>query len=90
MLEVLGWFGAICFAICGLPQCIKIFKTKSATDISWLFLILWLIGEVLTTYYVLVTNIKSNIYQYPLLINYAFNFLVLVGMIYGKIKYSKS
>ena len=87
MLEVSGWIGSIMFALCGLPQAIKIWQTKSANDLSWMFLVMWAIGEVLTSSYVLITNIKLNNYQYPLLINYILNGIVLIYLIYGKIKY---
>jgi len=48
--EIIGWIGNILFAICGIPQVIKTFRSKSAKDLSLLFLWLWFSGELLTFY----------------------------------------
>lgn len=46
MIDFLGWFGAICLSICGLPQLVKTLRTRSVRDLSPLFLGVWLLGEV--------------------------------------------
>ena len=77
MIEAIGWVGAACFAVCALPQAIKSYKEKSSKGISLLFLFLWVVGEVLTLIYILKTS-----KQWPLIINYVFNLMCLVVIIY--------
>ena len=87
MFEVIGWIGAACFSFCGLPQAVKTYKTKSAKDFSWCFLGMWLNGEILTFLYVVVKNVEVGVYQYPLLVNYVLNFLIVLYLGYAKFIY---
>jgi uncharacterized protein with PQ loop repeat len=80
MIELIGWLGAFCFAICGLPQAIKCYQTKRADDMSWLFLILWGLGEVCMIGYT-VLALDSNAL---LLANYLANGAFLSVIIYYK------
>lgn len=90
MLEIIGWVGTFLFSFCAVPQCIKTFTTKSAKDISWMFLGMWFFGEIMTFAYVLVKNMRVDDYQIPLLVNYVFNFLLLCFLISCKVKYDGS
>lgn len=85
--EVLGWIGASAFALCALPQAIKVYVDKDASGLSWLFLILWATGEVLTWTYVIIHNILNDLFQLPLHLNYFFNFIILIYLMYGKVVY---
>ena len=76
MIEVIGWIGGICLAVCALPQAIKSYRTKSSGDLSLSFVLLWLVGELLTVAYILTTTM-----QWPLLINYSINILCLLVII---------
>jgi uncharacterized protein with PQ loop repeat len=87
--QVLGWIGAILFAICAVPQVIKTYKTKEADDLSWLFLLFWIGGEILTFIYIIIDDISLNITHYPLYINYVFNILLVMYLLYAKAKYKK-
>jgi len=87
--EVLGWIGAFFFAICSIPQAIKIWKTKKAKDLSMQFLLYWAIGEINMWLYVGIIDYVGNTVRYPLHANYFFNSLLLVYLIYGKIRYGK-
>lgn len=80
-LELTGWLGAALFALCGLPQAWKTFRTGKADDISWAFLGMWGGGEVLTTVYVVG---RTQWTQLPLLVNYALNTAVVVYLLYAK------
>ncbi|MBN2890248.1 MAG: hypothetical protein JXL97_00135 [Bacteroidales bacterium] len=82
--EVIGWFGAALFAICALPQAIKTFKTKKADDLSWLFLLLWFFGEIFTFAYLIIDDIKINTTHFPLYINYFFNTVIVIYLMYAK------
>lgn len=83
-MELIGYIGSIMLAICGLPQAIESFKTKSSDGLTWGFLALWFFGEILTFIYVLP---KMDL---PLLINYSANIIFLLIIIYYKIKPQKS
>lgn len=79
MLEVIGWIGAICFAICGLPQAIKCFRDKHADGLDWFFLILWFTGEICMLIYILPELLI------PLIVNYFANLMFVMVIIYYKI-----
>ena len=53
---MIGLLGGIITTCGGLPQIIKITQTKSADDLSWGMLILWLTGLSMTLGYGLYTN----------------------------------
>jgi uncharacterized protein with PQ loop repeat len=79
-MELLGWGGALCLAFCGVPELIKTVKTKKCS-IGWGFLILWGLGEVFT----LVPVIGNNLGAY-LTFNYTLNILIILILIYYKVK----
>jgi uncharacterized protein with PQ loop repeat len=83
----IGWLGAFLFAICAVPQVIKTWKTKKADDLSWLFLLFWFFGEILTLTYIIIDDILLGIYHYPLYFNYILNILLLFYLIYAKAYY---
>ncbi len=87
--EYIGWIGAFLFAICALPQAIKTFRTKKADDLSWLFLVLWFLGEFFVFTYLIIDDIKREITHYPLYINYVFNTVIVIYLIYAKKTYIK-
>ncbi|MFA6089485.1 MAG: PQ-loop domain-containing transporter [Candidatus Woesearchaeota archaeon] len=83
----LGWVGAFFFAICAVPQVVKTWKTKRTKDLSWLFLIFWLLGEILTFVYILIDDYLLGIKHFPLYLNYAFNIVLVLYLIYAKMRY---
>lgn len=87
MHEYIGWVGAFLFAICGVPQVIKTWKIKKADDLSWLFLLFWLFGELLTFIYIIIDDTQHGLTHYPLYVNYIFNIIMVVYLIYAKKKY---
>ncbi|MFP4514733.1 MAG: PQ-loop domain-containing transporter [Parcubacteria group bacterium] len=80
----IGWIGAFLFAICAVPQVIQTWRTKKAGDLSWLFLIFWLLGEILTFTYIVIDDILLKITHFPLYINYLFNIILVLYLIYAK------
>jgi MtN3 and saliva related transmembrane protein len=78
--EIFGWLAALCFSISGLPQAIKSYRDKHSDGISWAFLILWLLGEIFATLYVLPRM------DVPLLVNYFVNGIFIAIIIYYKTK----
>jgi uncharacterized protein with PQ loop repeat len=86
--EIIGWIGGFLFSICALPQVIHTWKTKDTKGLSMLFLIIWFAGEILSFFYVISKDIMTNVYHFPLYLNYALNIVLIVYLFYAKIKYS--
>ena len=82
MIEVIGWLSAICLGFCGLPQAYKTWQTKRAKDISWLFLLLWLAGELLGAIYIL----SLDKLPLPIFMNYIANIIVIMVILRYKNK----
>ena len=86
--NIFGWVGAFLFTICAIPQVIKTYKTKKADNLSMWFLLFWLGGEIFTTFYIIIDDILLGITHFPLYINYVFNGILVLYLIYAK-KYYK-
>ena len=80
MIDNIGWIGSILLAFCGLPQAIESYKTKSSEGLTWGFIGMWFIGEIMTIIYILPQMVL------PLLFNYTANVIFLSIIIYYKIK----
>ena len=80
MTEIFGWIGAVCFAICGIPQAYKSYKDGHSRGISNGLLTLWMIGEISMVIYILPKG------DAPLLLNYFGNILSVGTIIYYKVK----
>jgi uncharacterized protein with PQ loop repeat len=65
-----GILGAFAFAINLLPQLIKCYKEKSASQISVGFLILAFMGNICSAVFVFYTNYVTGLWQYPIFFNY--------------------
>jgi uncharacterized protein with PQ loop repeat len=65
--EAIGWLGAVLLAFCGLPQAVQSWRTGSSAGVSWGFIAMWGIGEVLTLAYVFPMS------EWPLVFNYTAN-----------------
>jgi uncharacterized protein with PQ loop repeat len=83
----IGWVGAFFFAICAIPQVIQTWKTKKADGLSPLFLLFWLLGELLTFGYIITDDILLHITHFPLYANYTANILMVLYLIYAKFHY---
>lgn len=81
ILDVIGWIGSSLFSLCALPQTIKVWKDKHGNGLSWVFLLMWLLGEILCLIY---TSFQQ-IVPLPLVVNYIVNLAMLVVIIYYKI-----
>ena len=82
VIEAIGWIGGICFSLCGLPQVLQCYRQKHAHGINMHFILLWLVGELLTLIYV----IGSKIYSAPLIVNYVFNIMLICVILYYRVK----
>lgn len=81
MSEMLGFIGALLLGGCCLPQTIKTIKSNRADDLSWGFLMMWLIGELAMVAYV---SLKQDI-DWLLLGNYILNLGLLIPILYVKV-----
>lgn len=68
MIDQIGWVGNILFAACGIPQVIKCYRDGNADGLSWIFLLMWLVGEIFTASFVWNTSRQPQ-----LMFNYIFN-----------------
>lgn len=80
MINLIGTIGATLLALCGLPQAIQCIRTKTATGISWAFLLAWFIGEI----GVLIYTLDKQLWM--LSINYLMNMVIVLIMLYYKTK----
>ena len=89
MIDTIGCIGSFLLAMCGVPQVIKTFRTKSADDLSWFFIVMWLGGEAATFAYLIANNFATGNFQVPLYLNYGFNLLVVCLLLFGKAWYGR-
>ena len=82
MIELIGYVGGLLFAFCCVPQLVHVVRTKDTSGLSWVFLGMWLGGEMLTLIYV---NLKGTAHG-PLVLNYVLNIVVLAILISYKHK----
>jgi hypothetical protein len=82
--ELVGWGSTVCFAICGLPLLIRVWRTKSVDDISVWFLVLWLGGEGMGMAYAL-----ARAPRWPLYANYGWCALVTFSILVLWFKYRR-
>ena len=87
--ETIGWIGNILFAICGIPQVIKTFRSKSVKDLSVFFLWMWFAGEFLTFIYIVIGDMETDTFHFPLYFNYVVNIFMVCFLIYAKYFYPK-
>lgn len=80
MYDAIGWIGSILFAVCAIPQALQCYKQGHGVGLSWVFLLCWLFGELLTTVYIWPKQ------DWPLLFNYAINLACLAIIIYYKLR----
>jgi uncharacterized protein with PQ loop repeat len=79
---MIGWIGSVCFALCGLPQVIKCVKDGHACNLSMVFLLLWLSGEIL---YVIATLSELGFISW-MLFNYVVNIVCIVILVVYKVQ----
>lgn len=86
-MEIIGWIGSFLLTFCTVPQCIQTYKTKKAGDLSLTFLAMWFGGMIFILTYIVLMNMQTGIYQWPLLLNYSFNIFMAIYLLYAKITY---
>ena len=86
---ICGIVGSFAFAINLLPQLIKCYKEKSASQISKGFLFLAFMGNICSAIFVFYTNYITGLWQYPIFFNYGIATTLTFILTIMKIKYSK-
>lgn len=80
-ITLIGILGAIFLGACGLPQAIMSFKQKHSEGIAPMFLTMWTLGEICYLIYGWFTGADAI-----LMANYVFNLILLVVIVYYKIR----
>ena len=83
-METIGWIGSVLLAFCALPELIIAIR-KKRSDLSWIFLLMWLVGEIC-----LLIPIAINIKVGFLLFNYIANTIFIIIICYYKYKGEKN
>lgn len=76
-MELIGYIGSIFLTINAIPELIRTIN-DGRCHIGWPMLVLWFIGEVFMTIY------AFSLSNMPLILNYVFNFAVVVVMLFYK------
>ena len=77
-MELIGYIGSVFLTINAVPELIRTINDQRC-HIGWPMLVLWFIGEVFMTIYAL------SLGNMPLILNYVFNFIVVIIMLGYKI-----
>jgi uncharacterized protein with PQ loop repeat len=77
-MELIGFIGSFLLTINAIPEVIRTIK-DGRCHIGWPMLVLWFLGEIFMTIYAI------YLHNIPLLMNYAFNFFVVIIMLWYKI-----
>lgn len=78
-METIGYIGSIFLTINAIPEVIRTIK-DGRCHIGWPMLLLWFLGEIFMTIYAIM------LWNIPLMMNYIFNFVVVVIMLGYKVR----
>ena len=81
-IEIVGWIGSFLLSTCGIPQIYTTLKTKTTKGLSFLMLLVWLIGEICLGIYII-----SETFEWPLFFNSAMNIVIVTTTLALYIKY---
>ena len=88
-MTLVGFIGSGAFAFCTAPQLIKAYKRKSTADISMLFIVMSIIGNISSATYIFYTNFMANFWQLPQYFNYSIALTMVVTLLCMKIHYDR-
>lgn len=81
MIELVGWTASVLFALCMMPQAFHTYALGNAKGISWWFIVLCSLAELLALVYAILALNSPG----PLLLNYIANLICLCIIIKYKI-----
>lgn len=87
IFTIIGFLAAGCFAFCTLPEILHVKKRKSTSDVSLLFVLLSLLGNLMSASYILYTNIQQGFWQIPQYFNYSIATTLVITLLVLKLKY---
>lgn len=79
-MELIGYIGSIFLTVNAVPELIRTIQDRRC-HIGWYMLVLWFLGECFMIVYTI------NLKNVPLLLNYGFNFVIVVTMLFYKIRH---
>jgi MtN3 and saliva related transmembrane protein len=82
LVESFGSAAAVCTTICFVPQLVRIWRRKSADDLSLMMFLLFSVGETLWLIY------GMCIHSYPLIGANAVTLLLALVILYLKLRYA--
>ena len=71
-MNLIGWIASVILAVSSIPQLLKTVRDGHADGLSWAFIALWLIGEILSLVYVV------PMLNWPLIANYSINLVIIL------------
>ena len=83
MPEYLGYIGGIFTTFCYVPQIIRVFRLKSAKEISLLFTILLLVGVVVWLFYGIFLSLV------PIILWNSIGVVIVATLLCAKLKYGR-
>ena len=83
MVEYLGFLAGVLTTFCYVPQLIRVFRLKSAKEISMLFTILLLIGVVIWLFYGIFLALT------PLILWNSIGVVMVATLLYAKLRYGR-
>ena len=79
--EYLGYIGGVLTTFCYIPQIIRVFRLKSAKEISLLFTLMLLAGVVVWLFYGILLSLG------PVILWNAIALVIVAALLYAKLKY---
>ena len=83
MAEYIGYIGGLLTTLCYVPQIIRVFRLKSAKEISLLFTILLLVGVAVWLFYGIILSLV------PLILWNSIGLVIVGALLYAKLKYGR-
>ena len=83
MPEYLSYIGGVLTTFCYIPQIIRVFRLKSAKEISLLFTILLLVGVLVWLFYGILLSLA------PIILWNSVGLVIISTLLYAKLKYGR-
>jgi MtN3 and saliva related transmembrane protein len=81
--EYLGYIGGVLTTLCYIPQIIRVFRLKSAKEISLLFTIMLLVGVVVWLFYGILLSLG------PVILWNSIGLAIISALLFAKLKYGR-
>ena len=85
--STVGWVGNAILSIGLIPYAWTAWHTHDVTHLSWIFLLTWFFGILLSLIYIIEGNFRHTYIQWPLWMSYSINIVITFYLCYVKIMY---